>query len=458
MNDDFESRLRDDLHRRASAVDVPAAPGGLAIADDAQRARAARHRRRMVMSSVATVAAVSAGLIVISRDPGTQDVSTDRNEPAAQGLTGGASTGSSTGSASGSPTGWSTTGNTSDPTVPPRFALRAPAGYKLDMNRYAREQGAGQAAADLAVAADVRVGSRLRFVVASVQDADRLTSGRGGTEVTIAGRPGRVISHRAATLITWEISEGRRALVYAAGVDDATLEAWLGSLAAGADGVWRFAEGVDAGGLESVATTTPTTQATEWTGWVRDEIAADGTCDVSGFTFETVTGGSYELWARLVDGARWTTVLPEVVEVTLPWSTTPSVAFTSEFMGLSTMAGDVVISVNSWEANGASTLDPQATASLVYEPTAEEWATAIGADVPPTTAQLKVCEEPSTAPTTMPPVGADGSPPVTTLVVPDGSTVEIPPPTPAPTTTPPATAPPTTIDLRSSVPTVPAGE
>lgn len=82
---DFEGELRDRLSRRAASIDaVPAVDGGLLAADEARFRHAARHRRRMVAASAATIAAVAAGLVVVSRDPG-QDVSTQTDRPAAAG-------------------------------------------------------------------------------------------------------------------------------------------------------------------------------------------------------------------------------------------------------------------------------------------------------------------------------------------------------------------------------------
>jgi hypothetical protein len=288
MNDDLdlEARLRSHLRHRADDVDAPDVIGGsLLIREDARRRTAVRHRRRMATASIATAAAVAAGLVVISRDPGTQDVSTDRNQAASDqtGLAAGAATGSSTGSSSGSPTGW--TSNYEEGVTPdlPGLSLRVPTGFDLigEGHRTAR-RGAGEAAADLAVAADVTPGAPLRFIVASVQDAKRLPSGKGGTETTILGRHARIISKRAATTITWDMSESERVLVTVAGVGDAVLAEWLSGLAPDATGQWAFAS-TGAGGLTVVPTVTPTEQATTYQTWEKQSSESDGVCGSDGF-------------------------------------------------------------------------------------------------------------------------------------------------------------------------------
>ncbi|MFN8052508.1 MAG: hypothetical protein U0Q22_13765 [Acidimicrobiales bacterium] len=110
MNDDqFESHLRAGLHRRAADIDAAIVPSAV-VADDARARTARRQHRRMATASIATVAAVAVGFVVITRDPAA--VGADEYFAGAElpGLAAGAATGSSTGSATGSPTGWTTFG------------------------------------------------------------------------------------------------------------------------------------------------------------------------------------------------------------------------------------------------------------------------------------------------------------------------------------------------------------
>lgn len=376
---DFETQLRGHLRGRADHVDVRTALGGsLAVKEEARARTHARHRRRMATASVATAAAVAAGLVVIARDPGTQDVSTDRDQAASgrSGLAAGAATGSSTGSSSGSPKGWSTEGGNDVPPNLPGQSLRVPAGYDLVGQGYrSAEQdprvATAQSAADLAVAADARPGAPLRFVVASVQDSDRLSAGRGGTETTILGRPARIISKRAATTITWDITDTERVLVTVAGVDDAVLADWLGTLAKDASGRWAFGTS-GGGGLTAIPTTTPTAQVSTYRTWQKNVAGPDGSCGGDGYDFSLNTGGAYELWATLADSTRWSTSLPSVSSGMLPGRADAALVFESGYGDVVTTDGDLVIRVSRWNGESADAASGAALLDLVFTPTEAE--------------------------------------------------------------------------------------
>lgn len=376
MNDDhdLESQLRSHLRHRADHVDAPTGLGGsLLVREDARRRTATRHRRRMATASIATAAAVAAGLVVIARDPGTQDVSTNRSQAASdQAGLAGAATGSSTGSSSGSPTGWT---NSYEETTDSfsGLSLRVPTQFDL-VARGSRtsRQGTGEAAADLAVAADATPGAPLRFIVASVQDARRLQSGKGGTETTILGRHARIISKRAATTITWDITDTERVLVTSAGVDDAVLTDWLSGLTKDASGQWVFAPS-GPGGLTAIATVTPTENASGYQTWQYENPEPDGDCAPEGYDLNVSAGGTYDLWGSLADNARWSTSLPAVAAVTLPGATSPAVAFVGEFGEVATLDGELLIRVSQWNrATALSTSTASDLVGLIFTPTAAE--------------------------------------------------------------------------------------
>lgn len=373
---DLEAQLRSHLHHRADHVDAPTGLGGsLLVREDARRRTASRHRRRMATASIATAAAVAAGLVVIARDPGTQDVSTNRSQAASDqtGLAAGAATGSSTGSSSGSPVGWTNSYSQDGGAPLPSQSLRVPDEFDL-VARGARtsRQGTGESAADLAVAADATPGSPLRFIVASVQDARRLQSGKGGTETTILGRHARIISKRAATSITWDITDTERVLVTSAGVDDAVLTEWLSGLSKGASGQWGFASS-GPGGLTMIPTTTPTENSSTYQTWQYENPVSDGECSPEGYDLNTSIGGTYDLWGSLADNARWSTTLPSVVSVTLPGATGPSVAFVGEYGEVGTLDGDLLLRVSQWNRGTAlSGITAQELVGLIFAPTDAE--------------------------------------------------------------------------------------
>ena len=378
MNDDLdlEARLRSHLRHRADDVDAPDVIGGsLLIREDARRRTAVRHRRRMATASIATAAAVAAGLVVISRDPGTQDVSTDRNQAASDqtGLAAGAATGSSTGSSSGSPTGWTSDYEENADGGLPERSLRVSSEFDL-MSRGARisRQGAGEAAADLAVAADVVPGAPLRFIVASVQDSRRLHSGKGGTETTILGRDARIISKRAATTITWDMTDTERVLVTTAGVDDTVLTDWLAGLSKDASGRWVFAS-PGPGGLTAIPTATPTESTSSYQTWQHENTVPDGACAPEGYDLSFTNGGTYDLWGSLADNARWSTSLPSVIAVTLPGATSATAAFVGEYGEVATLDGDLVVRVSQWNrATARSAASASELVGMIFTPTEAE--------------------------------------------------------------------------------------
>jgi hypothetical protein len=378
MNDDLdlEARLRSHLRHRADDVDAPDAIGGsLLVREDARRRTAVRHRRRMATASIATAAAVAAGLVVISRDPGTQDVSTDRDQAASDqtGLAAGAATGSSTGSSSGSPTGWTSNYEENADGGLLGLSLRVPSEFDL-IGRGSRtaRKGSGESAADLAVTADATPGAPVRFIVASVQDSRRLQSGTGGTETTILGRHARIISKRAATAITWDMTDTERVLVTTAGVDDTVLTEWLAGLSKDASGRWVFAS-PGPGGLTVIPTETPTENTADYQTWSYENPDADGECAPEGYDLSSSSGGTYDLWGTLADNARWSTSLPVVTSVTLPGTAGATLAFVDEYGSVTTLDGDRVLRVSRW--NGTST-NPAALASelvgLIFTPTEAE--------------------------------------------------------------------------------------
>ncbi len=431
MNDDLdlEARLRSDLQRRADHVDAPIATGGpLLVREDARRRSATRHRRRMATASIATAAAVTAGLVVISRDPGAQDVSTDRDQAASDqtGLAAGAATGSSTGSSSGSPTGW--TSNYLEGVTPdlPGLSLRVPTGFDLigEGHRTSR-RGAGEAAADLAVAADVAPGAPLRFVIASVQDARRLQSGRGGTETTILGRHARIVSERAATTITWDITDTERVLVTTAGVDEAVLTGWLGGLTEDSTGRWAFAE-TGPGGLTVVPTTTPEEAISSYRSWQQESTVGDGVCAPAGYDLSVITGGAYELWGSLADNARWSSALPTVESLTLPGAVAPTSVFTSEFGDVTIADGDLVIRVSRWNSDATPGASASELVGLIFTPTDAErpQVAAPGQSADPDCERVDRESGVTVAPTSGP-VPTTSSPPGTELIT--TSTVSPPP-------------------------------
>ena len=407
MNDidpQFESELRAGLQRRAAQVDATeVAVGARAIGVAAEQHTARRRSRRLATASIATVAAVAVGLVVIARDPGTQAVRTE--QPASgelPGLAAGAATGSTTGAATGSPTGWTHVGSEApaDTSALPHLTLDyspttglgtaqqatgIPGGTSwttdYSVSSYGARRDGGEAAADLAVAADVAPGSPLRFVVASVQDAKRLSPGKGGTETTIAGRHARVISRRGATTLLWDLSDQQRVLVVTGGINNDDLEAWLGALRQDANGTWAFDPATTAGGLKSVATTTPTDQVTRSQNWSLTFTGTDGTCEHTGASLGVANGGTYEFWARMADTARWNPALPEVVKVMLPGATQPTWAFwTAEYRQLTALDGDVVVDLSTWsdtrwDTGPQSVVTAESTLAMLRAATDPEWPT-----------------------------------------------------------------------------------
>lgn len=260
-----------------------------------------------------------------------------------------------------------------------------------------RRGDAGDLAADIAVAADARPGAPLRFIVASVQDSARLTSGKGGTEVTINGRTARVISRRASTVITWDMSAEQRVLLTVAGVDGATLSAWLGSLVQDESGQWHFAAGTSVGGLAAIETTTPHEQGFRSMSWQR-WIDPATPCDSEGIALSTNTGGAYELWGRIAEDSRWSTTLPTVGAALIGASPAPVVTFATEW-SVSALIGDDVVTISPFSTRDAKPVVPPIDLMAMLTKPAD-WAAVT--EVQPQ-APSRTCERDDIPEATMPP-------------------------------------------------------
>ncbi len=294
--DPLESRLRAHLRAEADSVRVPhdvAAPSTLRRA--ANERIATRHHRRVAAVSLSGVAAAAlvVGLVVNAQAP--QPVRT--TDAAGPSPVAGVATGSSTGSATGAMKGWRATEGEAARRELAALRVTLPGTGDEALTGIwttGTERGAGRPAADLAVLADLAPGEPVRFVVASVQSSDHLTMGRGGRELTIHGRPARLIvgNHGWHRLI-WAMDEDTHVLTQAYGLSLEELEEVLATLRPEGDGWAMDPAGT---GLEPVGTTPPESQVQLTLDWAEDAAGVRAS-----HTSLTLTdAGPYEFWASLV--------------------------------------------------------------------------------------------------------------------------------------------------------------
>ena len=326
--DPLEQHLRDHLHRAADTITEPIDLSGQLdlVRRDAARTSDAR-RRRIGTASVASVAAVAVVVGLVLAAQGPQPVSSTGDAADAPGVAG-VATGSSTGSATGALKGWS--GTYSDdpadvvdvPRLRPTLTGTEDAQVtSLDFSTLG--PGAdGQAAAPIAVLADLRVGAPLRFVTASVQPVDQLGPGKG-VERTIDGRPARiVVDNYGWQRLVWDLDGEHRVLVQSHGLDPSQLEDALASLRPdGADG-WTMEPGDT--GLGLVATPAPSEQRSLTLGWQTGDVSSPQPTG-STTSFQVVTGGEYEFWAALGSWTPWRGGDPQVVDVEVDGAVVPGV-------------------------------------------------------------------------------------------------------------------------------------
>src|SRR5690606_36369394 len=147
-------------------------------------------------------------------------------------------------------------------TLPDTGVEAVTGGYAVSIAR-----GDGRPAPEIAVLADLRAGQPVRFVVASPQDEEHLSMGSGGTELTLGGRPARMIvdNHGWQKAIV-SLDEDTNAYVQAHGIDRAELDQAVSTLTPEGDGGWSMDPG--SSGMAVVETTPPPEQAEltlEWT-------------------------------------------------------------------------------------------------------------------------------------------------------------------------------------------------
>lgn len=293
-----EQALRDHLHRQARSVHGPeGSPTAAEVRRDAVRHVATKHNRRvaaMSMSGAAAVALVVA-LVINAQAPQKLDTIDDFAGPAPLA---GVATGSSTGSATGAAKGWTHHPRLAAPSEVLLPVTVAVDGVNDDALRSAWASGVDQAdgrpAPELAVLADLAVGSPVRFVVASPQSAEHLSMGKGGRDVTIADRPARVIvANDAWHKIVWSMDDDTNVLVQSFGLGFDEVSQLLSSLEPDGSGGWTM----DAGdsGLAAVDTTPPRAQEDLSLEWWKDDQQIEGVT-----TLKQSTGGDYEFWASLV--------------------------------------------------------------------------------------------------------------------------------------------------------------
>lgn len=366
-NDDrdrhLDAQLEAHLQRRASSVHTPPdAPSAAQLRHLATERSTRTHRRRVAATSISGAAAVAlvVGLVVNAQAP--QEVRTLDDFAAAPAGGAGVATGSSTGSATGSAKGWST----DEAAMPGGFR---PVSLRLDgtsdddlSNAWATrvEQGDGRDAPHIAVYADVRAGVPTRVLVASPQDPEHLSSGTGGRELTIGGRPARAIltGDHGWQKIIWSMDEHTNVLVQSHGLEPAEIEQLLITLRPDGDGGWTMDPGTS--GLEEVRTTPPTSQTELYISWTGgpDEQPTMQT------SLKQVDGGAYELWTSLVTEFFSHNSTVTGIAVTLPDGTTTTGLLTqgSGWARLSVLdtAGTVLtVERHHWETGTETTELPE---------------------------------------------------------------------------------------------------
>lgn len=330
-SDRLETRLRSHLHDEAASFRTPHdLPTAASVRRSAHERIAARHHRRVAGMSLSGVAAAAlvVGLVVNAQAP--QPVQT--TDLAGPSPLAGVATGSSTGSATGAMKGWRSSGGEAAPQegiAAFTVALRGTdSGSLTGAWSGGTERGSGRPAADLAVLADVTVGEPVRFVVASPQSSEHLTMGKGGRELTIAGRPARLIvgNHGWHRLI-WSMDDETNVLAQAYGLSLDELEQLLTTLGP-ADGGWAMDP--SGTGLEPMRTTPPEAQQELQVMWGEGPEGA-----TSHTTLRLTSGGAYEYWASLVGYTPWHSAELEAVEVGLGDGTTVTAVLFAKSLGAS---------------------------------------------------------------------------------------------------------------------------